>query len=240
MKTKRICLWSGPRNISTTLMYSFAQRLDTQVFDEPLYGHYLKNTKAKTYHPAAQEILSTMENDGKKVIDMMLNYDAKPIVFFKQMTHHLLDLDRSFMKDCINIILTRDPAEMLPSFDNVIHNPSLDDVGYALHTDLVHFYDQHDIDYIVLNAKNVLLNPKKLVTQLCDLIGITFDQTMLHWTAGARPEDGVWAKHWYSTIHRSTGFIPYKPKTTPFPEHLEELLQQCLPHYEKLNALSLK
>ena len=49
----KICLWSGPRNISTALMYSFAQRPQCKVFDEPLYAHYLSNiseeTKAK--HP---------------------------------------------------------------------------------------------------------------------------------------------------------------------------------------------
>ena len=44
---KRICLWSGPRNISTALMYSFAQRDDTAVYDEPLYAHYLSKTSAR-------------------------------------------------------------------------------------------------------------------------------------------------------------------------------------------------
>ena len=40
--TLRIQLWSGPRNVSTALMYSFAQRPDTRVVDEPLYAHYLR------------------------------------------------------------------------------------------------------------------------------------------------------------------------------------------------------
>jgi hypothetical protein len=94
MPTKRICLWSGPRNISTTLMYSFAQRTDTKVFDEPLYAHYLSKTNAKNYHPGADDILATMENDGKKVVAMIMGEHEKSIVFFKNMTHHLLDLDR--------------------------------------------------------------------------------------------------------------------------------------------------
>ena len=117
---KRICLWSGPRNISTALMYSFAQRSDTKVFDEPLYGYYLKNTNAKEYHPGAEEILTTMEMDGKKVVDTMLNENSKPVLFFKHMTHHLLDLDRSFMSETVNVILTRNPYDMLPSFAKMI------------------------------------------------------------------------------------------------------------------------
>ena len=69
---KRICLWSGPRNISTALMYSFAERSDTLVYDEPLYAHYLKTSKAKKYHPGSKEILNSMENNGIKVIDIIL------------------------------------------------------------------------------------------------------------------------------------------------------------------------
>ena len=133
----RICLWSGPRNISTALMYSFAQRKDTTVFDEPLYAYYLSQTKARKYHPGAEDILSSMENNGEKVIETMMGYHPKPIVFFKNMTHHLLDLDRSFMKDVVHIILTRDPVEMLPSFAKVIADPNMEDVGDASHLDLL-------------------------------------------------------------------------------------------------------
>lgn len=87
MKSKdgitRICLWSGPRNISTALMYSFAQRADTRVFDEPLYGYYLSQTDADEYHPGAKEIMDDMETDGNKVIEMMMGNHDKPIVFLK-------------------------------------------------------------------------------------------------------------------------------------------------------------
>ena len=239
MPSKRICLWSGPRNISTTLMYSFAQREDTKVFDEPLYAHYLSKSDAHSYHPGTDDILSSLENDGEKVIYMMMGNHEKDIVFFKNMTHHLLDLDRDFMKDCVHIILTRDPVEMIPSFDKVIKNPSMDDVGYALHSDLLEYFEKVNIKPIILDAKKVLLDPEKVLNKLCVLIGITFDKKMLHWDAGARPEDGIWAKYWYSNIHKSTGFIPYRSKTEPFPQRLKPLLDQCLIHYRKLNSISL-
>ncbi|WP_055445362.1 hypothetical protein [Lacinutrix himadriensis] len=233
-KTKRICLWSGPRNISTTLMYSFAQRQDTKVVDEPLYAHYLSNTNAKEYHPGTQDILDTLDQDGKKVIAEMMTNTSSPVFFFKNMTHHLLNLDRGFMKEVYNVILTRDPVEMLPSFDKVIHNPTIEDVGYAKHTELLDYMETNNIKPIVLDSKRVLLNPKKVLTQLCDFIGIPFDENMLHWQAGSRPEDGVWAKYWYANIHKSTGYLAYKPKTETFPEHLKPLLNQCKPHYNKL------
>ena len=232
---KRICLWSGPRNISTALMYSFAQRLDTKVYDEPLYAYYLKHhPEAHSYHPDAELILNTMENDGEKVVDMMLNNSEKPVFFFKHMTHHLLGLNRDFMKDTINVILTRDPKDMLPSFDKVIYNPTIDDVGYALHVELIDHFKKENIPFTVLDSRKVLLKPKQVLQNLCDFIGIPFDDKMLSWQPQQRQEDGIWAKHWYSNVHKSSGFLEYKPKDTPFPKHLNALLSECQPHYDKL------
>ncbi|MEX0996781.1 MAG: sulfotransferase family protein [Flavobacteriaceae bacterium] len=237
---KRISIWSGPRNISTAMMYSFAQRKDTQVFDEPLYGYYLKNSTAKEYHPGADEIINTMEIDGNKVVEMMLSNNEKPVLFFKNMTHHLLpELNRSFLKNLVNVILTRDPVEMLPSYAEVVETPSLYDVGYKLHLDIVEQLQSENLPVIVLDSKAVLLNPMKQLKKLCDAINIPFDPAMLSWTPGARPEDGCWAKYWYGNIHQSTGFIPYKPKTKPFPEKLKPLLEECLPYYKELVKLAL-
>lgn len=230
----RICLWSGPRNISTTLMYSFAQRPDATVFDEPLYAHYLRNTSADEYHPGAEDILISQENDGKKVIEMMMGHHDKSIVFFKNMTHHILDLDRTFMKDVVNVILTRDPKEMIPSFAKVINNPTISDIGYELHTQLIDYFEKENINFVVLDSKKILLNPEKVLTKFCSTIGIEFDESMLNWVAGARTEDGIWAKYWYNNVHKSTGYIPYRPKTDPFPEKLIPLLNKCQPHYDKI------
>lgn len=238
MKSKdgitRICLWSGPRNISTTLMYSFAQREDTTVFDEPLYAHYLCNTSADEYHPGAEDVITSQENNGQKVIDMMIGQQDKSVVFFKNMTHHLLDLDRTFMKDVVNVILTRDPKEMIPSFAKVIDNPTIGDIGYELHTELIEYFEKEEIEYVVLDSKKILLNPEKVLSEFCNKIGIEFNKAMLKWKAGARKEDGNWAKYWYDNVHQSTGYLPYKVKTESFPVKLRPLLNECQPHYDKI------
>lgn len=237
---KRISLWSGPRNISTTLMYSFAQRKDTKVFDEPLYGYYLKNSIAKEYHPGSDEVLKTMETKGNKVVEMMLKNTDKPVLFFKNMTHHLLpELNREFLKNLVNIILTRDPVEMLPSYAEVVKAPTLVDVGYKMQVELMEQLQQENLPVIVLDSKAVLLNPESQLKKLCQAKDIPFDPAMLYWTPGARPEDGSWAKYWYANIHKSSGFIPYKAKTAPFPEKLKPLLEECLPYYEKLKLLAI-
>ncbi|MBL4651454.1 MAG: sulfotransferase family protein [Flavobacteriales bacterium] len=219
-------------------MYSFAQRADTSVCDEPLYAHYLKSTPANEYHPGATDILASMEKDGEKVIDMMMGLHEKPVVFFKNMTHHLLGLDRSFMKNTVNVILTRNPLEMLPSFAEVIENPTMDDVGYALHINLVESFQEVGIKPIVFDSKDILMNPEKALTRMCNEASISFDKNMLSWPAGARNEDGIWAKYWYKNVHKSKGFMEYKPKTAPYPNRLKPLLDLCMPHYEKLLQLA--
>ncbi len=232
--TKRINLWSGPRNISTATMYAFAQRADTCVYDEPLYAHYLSKTAADEYHPGAEEILADMENDGNKVIQMMQGTHDLPIAFFKQMTHHLVDLNWSFMDEMTNLILTRDPVDMLPSYVQQVAMPTMMDVGYAAHLELIQYLQKMDQEIIVLDAKKVLEDPQKVFTQLCEKIEIPFDVAMLNWPAGPRPEDGVWAKYWYKNVHQSTGFGKYRKKTEPFPERLKPLLAQCQPIYNQL------
>jgi len=234
MDTVRINLLSGPRNISTALMYSFSQRKDCKVYDEPLYAHYLSNSNAREYHPGAEETLLSLENDGNKVVKMMQNANDKPVIFFKNMSHHLLQLDRTFMKGMVNVILTRDPKEMLLSFAKVIPNPTMADVGYALHLDLLKSLRGMGAKVMVLNARKVLEDPEQTLRKLCVEIGVPFDVDMLQWPKGPIPEDGIWARYWYKGVHDSTKFKPYIKKTEPFPTRLSELLKECNNHYSRL------
>lgn len=236
----RICLWSGPRNISTALMYAFAQRSDTRVFDEPLYAHYLSKTEARHYHPGAEEVIAKMENDGETVVrELILGDHDKPVVFFKHMTHHLVDLDWRFLADTVNIILTRDPREVLPSFAKQVRQPALHDVGYQQQLALLNYLQSQGQPPLVLDARKTLINPRLVLMQLCKQIGIPFEEVMLSWHSGPRVEDGVWAKYWYHNLHHSTGFQPYRHKTEPFPEYLQPLLVECQPYYDQLTGVAI-
>ena len=237
----RIALWSGPRNISTALMYSFAQRPDIKVFDEPLYAHYLHHSNAKNYHPGAEEIIQSQNTDGEKVVqNIFLNNNSSPLIFIKSMTHHLINLDWSFLKNMVNVILTRDPVEMLPSLAVNIKSPTILDTGYLHQIKLLEYLTQNKQYPPILDAKQVLLNPKLVLSKLCARLDIAFNCNMLKWEAKPRKEDGIWAKYWYKNIHNSTGFVEYTPKTEPFPDHLIPLLKECEPFYKKLNELAIK
>jgi hypothetical protein len=237
--TLRINIWSGPRNVSTALMYAFAQRADTRVVDEPLYGHYLRVSGAD--HPGADEVLATMRVDADRVIkEVILGPTDRPFLVLKQMAHHLVDLDRSFLAHTVNVLLVRDPVEMLPSLADTLAQPTLRDTGLAMQSSLLEELEGLGQNPPVIDARDLLLDPPGVLASLCDQVGIAFDPAMLSWQAGPRPEDGIWAKHWYHAVHRSTGFQPYRPKRTPFPTHLEPLLAECRPHYARLTRYAIR
>ena len=235
MQTQRICLWSGPRNISTALMYAFAQRSDTVVIDEPLYAHYLHVTGAA--HPDREKVMTSMQTDGAAVIrDVILGPCVKPVLFMKQMAHHLVDIDRSFMQETVNILLIRDPREMLPSLTKVIGIPTLKDTGFKIQAELLTELREMGQSPPILDARELLLAPKDVLSILCRRLGFPFEEAMLSWSRGGNPADGVWASHWYHNVHQSVGFVPYQPKREPFPAALEDVLSECLPYYDMLRA----
>ena len=237
--SKRISMWSGPRNISTTLMYSFRSRTDTTVIDEPLYAHYLSKTPVK--HPGDDEVLAAMENDGQRVIDEVIlgNY-AKPVVFFKNMAHHLTGLDTAFLRELDNILLTRHPKAMLASLVKQLPEPCLRDTGLKQLSEVLELILSQGQTPLVLESAEVLKNPRAVLQKLCHALKIDFQESMLSWPAGPKPEDGMWAKYWYSTVHQSTGFIKPEDKEINLPERLEPLLEECLPYYETLSKYALK
>ena len=234
----KLSVWSGPRNVSTALMYSFRQRTDTAVVDEPLYGHYLRTTGAA--HPGIGEVLERMEGDGERVVrDVILGPCARPVHFFKNMAHHLLGLDRGFISRITNVILIRNPAEMLPSLAEQLPEPTLRDTCLDRQVEILEVVLGRGEKPVVLDAKELLLDPAGVLEQVCERLGIPFEVEMLRWPAGPKPEDGVWAKHWYGSVHASTGFAPYRPKTGRFPQRLEPLLGECLPLYERLRGYAI-
>ncbi len=238
--TSAICLWSGPRNVSTALMYSFAQHDAVAVVDEPLYGHYLRVSGAD--HPGRQEILRTMNCDGDAVMRELLLRQAgnpQPRLFIKHMAHHLVELDLGFLAETCNIFLVRDPKEMLPSLVVQLPHAALADTGLQQQWELYEDLVASGQNPVILDSRELLLDPPGVLRQLCEHIGLPFTDAMLSWEPGARPEDGVWAPHWYHAVHKSTGFAPYTPKTG-FPDRLLPLLEVCSPWYEKLYEHALR
>jgi hypothetical protein len=232
----RVAMWSGPRNISTAMMRSWGNRADTVVIDEPFYAFYLKRTGKE--HPGADEIVAQGETEWRKVVAQLTRPvpQGKRIFFQKQMTHHLLpEVDRTWLSAVTNCFLIRDPAQVITSYikKNDV-DLALEDLGFVQQADLFDFVRQQGASAPAIDARDVQENPPRTLRLLCEAIGVEFDEAMLSWPPGLRETDGVWAKHWYGEVARSTSFQPYRPKNEPVPPSLREIHERCRECYERL------
>ena len=232
----RIAMWSGPRNISTAMMRAWGNRGDTVVIDEPFYAFYLKATGKQ--HPAAGEVIAAGEIDWRKVVAQLTDPipNDKRIFFQKQMTHHLLpEVDRQWLDAVTNCFLIRDPRDVIASYIKQWENPALEDLGYVQQAEIFDFVRTRAKSLPpILDAKDVLENPERMLRLLCKLVGVEFSESMLSWPSGLRETDGVWAKHWYGEVAKTTSFQPHRPRHYELPENLRELYERCRDCYEKL------
>jgi Sulfotransferase domain len=234
----RIAMWSGPRTISTALMRAFENRPDTVVTDEPLYGHYLRATGLD--HPARAAVIAAQPDGWQEVVARLTGPvpQGKPVWYQKHMTHHMLPpIGRDWLLDLTNCFLIRDPRLVLASYVKTRAAPTLTDLGLPQQVEI---FEQVSARAgrtpPVLDAGDVLADPRRLLGLLCAAIGIPFSERMLAWPAGPRPSDGVWAPHWYASVWRSTGFRPARPPAAGLPAALQPLADTCEPYYRRLHA----
>ncbi|XP_058076422.1 branched-chain-amino-acid aminotransferase-like protein 1 [Magnolia sinica] len=225
--------WSAPRSLSTSLMYSFAQRDDMEVLDEPLYAHFLRVTGVA--RPYREEVLSKMDSDGNKVVkEVIFGPGTKRYRYCKHMSkQYIPGLNSDLMKKGKHFILIRNPLDILPSFDKVVP-PSFLELGLA---SLVAIYSELcelGTPPPVIDAADLQDDPETALRGLCEDLGIPFQASMLKWEAGPKPVDGVWAPWWYKSVHKSTCFTPKSGYPLTFPSQLYDLLEQSLPFYNML------
>jgi hypothetical protein len=236
---KVINLISGPRNLSTALMYSFTQREDCDVLDEPFYGSYLKQATDAVEHPIREEILRTMELKVQKVVESINSLAGLKMLFVKGMAHHFLSETPSFLLEWDNVILIRHPRKLIASFSRVVDNPGLNDIGIKKASELFLFLKEHNKTPVVIDSDELVKDPGRYLKKLCDLLNIPFTEAMLKWEKGGIPEDGIWAQHWYAGVHASEGFITGKESNNKVPSHLETLVEEALPYYNILRKYIL-
>ncbi|MFD1913649.1 HAD family hydrolase [Halodurantibacterium flavum] len=234
----RIAMWSGPRNLSTALMYSFGARSDCAVVDEPFYAAYLAQTGLD--HPMRAEVLAVQPQDPAAVIKGLLSDPGKPVFYQKHMTQHMLPgIPRDWMRDCVNVFLIRHPARVVASYSAKREGPDLDDLGFRQQAELFDLVQGWGQTPIVIDSADIRANPGAALSGLCSAIGIGFDPAMLHWPAGGHRDDGVWAPHWYGAVHRSTGFDGAEGPLPALTGAYADLVAQALPYYEKLHPLRI-
>ncbi|MGL4319577.1 MAG: HAD family hydrolase [Paracoccaceae bacterium] len=232
----KIAMWSGPRNLSTAMMYAFAARGDCAVVDEPFYAAYLQATG--TNHPMRDAVIASQSTDPAQVAAACLGPipQGKNLFYQKHMTLHMIPaFDRSFLQGLTNVFLIRHPARVVASYAKKRENPSLMDIGFVQQAEL---FDQ--VSGMtgqappVIDSATIRANPAQALSSLCARLGIPFYDRMLHWPAGQKPYDGVWAAHWYGAVHQSTGFDAAEGPLPILTGAAAELVDAALPYYQRL------
>jgi hypothetical protein len=233
----RLAMWSGPRNISTALMRSWENRPDCQVMDEPLYAYYLAATGID--HPAREQVLATMPTDLEDAVAAVLAPLPEGVISYqKHMTHHLLpETDRSWISSLHNALLIRDPREVVASYLHSRSQVEAADIGIHQQVQLL---TELGPDTPVIDSADFLRDPESYLRWLCDWIGVEFTPAMLHWPAGPRESDGVWAPHWYDAVWRSTGFEPRQSGDVHLEGHPAKVAAECADDYTLLHERRLR
>lgn len=237
--TRRINLISGPRNISTALMYAWANREDTIVVDEPMYAYYLERTGVD-YHPGIPETMASMPSDlGKVKRDLIFQDLSQDIYFIKGMAHHYVDCELDFLLELDNVFLIRDPKQLITSFAKVVEHPRMQDIGLKREWEIYNYLTEHGQQPLVMDSNIVLSDPRRVLSNLCERLDVPFDEAMLSWEQGPIPEDGAWAKYWYHNVWSSTGWGEPDTKKRELPDHLLALYEEAVGYYELLRKQAL-
>ncbi len=234
----RLAMWSGPRNISTAMMRAFENRPDTLVWDEPFYAYYLHTTGLN--HPLANEIIQAGPRSWQTVVETAVGPipDSARVWYQKHMAQHFLPaIDRDWLREVTNCFLIRDPLRVVASYRKRLDEVTVDGLGFAQQTEIFEFIRQQSGQTpLVIDAKELLMNPEAGLRMFCERLEIPFYPQMLRWPAGPRESDGVWARHWYDTVQQSTGFAPYVDRSVRVPDELMPIVNACQPHYDRLFA----
>lgn len=224
----KIAMWSGPRNLSTAMMYSFGARSDFTVMDEPFYAAYLAQSGAD--HPMRKEILAVQATDPDEVAALCKAPVATPHLYMKHMPHHMLEgFPLDWAQECVNVHLIRHPARVIASYAAKREAPTLEDIGFVQQHAL---YEK--LGGIVIDSTDIRARPEHMLRTLCDAICLPFDPAMLSWPVGPRAEDGVWAAHWYGAVHLSSGFACAEGELPALEGSLADLLDAAQPYYSAL------
>jgi hypothetical protein len=237
----RIAMWSGPRNLSTAMMYAFGARRDCAIWDEPYYAAYLLETGLE--HPMRAEILAKWPHDISN-IEKRLQGDTpqnKSIFYQKHMTQHMLPaFDREWMKDVTNVFLIRHPARVIASYHAKRESPCLADIGFQEQAELFDQMAQHlGHAPIVIDSADIRAHPDGMLRALCKAINLPFDPAMLSWPKGGHPNDGPWAPHWYPAVWNSTGFAGTEGPLPNVEDSLQDVLESAMPFYKQLETVKL-
>ena len=234
-----LAMWSGPRNISTAMMYAFGNRADCTAWDEPFYAFSLVHHGND--HPMRDEIIAANDSNWDSLVARCLGSAEMPLFYQKHMTHHMLKgFDRGWITGLTNAFLIRTPERVLASYTKKWADVTLRDIGFVEQAEIFDMVANH-LGHAppVVDADHILADPEGVLRKLCQACGIAFDVSMLSWAPGPKAFDGVWAAHWYNAAWASAGLSRRETAPSVVPDTLKGIADAAMPYYEKMRPYRL-
>src|SRR5690606_9816088 len=147
-------------------------------------------------HPGRDDVIATQEIDDARIAAMLIGPipGGKPIWYQKHMTQHMLpEMPLDWLDHVTNCFLIREPEAVVASFTIQRPDAAAWELGFEQQARLFdHVCDRLGAAPPVIDAADVLKDPRATLGALCAKLGIPFTERMLRWPAGKRSSDGVW------------------------------------------------
>ena len=254
---KRVLLWTSTRTLSSVFARSIRELPSVKVFFEPSMGVFYDGPGKRTEESDPKKNLTgnprAFNDEYQVVYDRLLApYDGFDAVFIKDMAFFVEGRYEDYIQGPFanfkHTFLIRHPRKSTISHYKACQNGGFSFYfpGVRQNYELYKVVQQIDPNPLVLDADDLLENPKEMMQLYCSSTGLPFTEDMLTWEPGDIKEWNHGRKYeiWHRTAMYSPGFI--KPKRSApeslieYPKIVEECIQDSLPYYEALYQVRVR
>ena len=259
----RVVLWSAPRCLSSVFERSIRELKAVKVIYEPHQQayYYGPERKTDTNHPTLSEIKLAATHTFDAADDRLLqSFEGYEAVFCKNHAYFIEGNYKRYIEGRFasyrHTFLIRNPYKSISSLIRACEMCGFplipNDNGIKQLYDLFKTVQLVEPYPLVIDADDLLMNPKQAMKQYCCATGLPFEESMLTWTPGVVADwmQFRYYKAWHEKAMMSSGFLKPTADTDPseacthvqpyLPEDVMAAIQKALPFYEAMYASRMK
>ena len=237
---KILVLWATPRSTSTAFEWMMRMRGDLHCFHEP-FGEPWYHGEQPLWPRATEDSPRTPGLSIESVWEDLRTAAENRPVFSKDFPHYARHLwSREFFDYFNHSFLIRDPAKVCTSMYKHWPEFLLEETAFIEQRELFdRLSDEYGTAPPVIDSDDLLEDPEGIVAAYCNAVGIPFIEEALSWEAGDRSEVSWYdGGSWHANLRGSTGLTAQPRKyidISEAPEHVRNIYDACLPHYQRLH-----
>ena len=257
----RVILWSSPRCLSTVFERSIRELEGVKVLFEPLLApyHHAGGPELGLYH--SSPISAMTYADARS--EMLREYDEYDAVFIKSMSYQIKERHKEYVLGDFSkfkhTFLIRHPAKAIPSRYRALKQERValrDSSSFPVSTWECGFramYEMYtvvkstvDPSPIVIDADDLLEDPKHIMKVYCTATGLPFKESMVSWEPKSFPE---WKWHgspsvylsWHGDVMNSAGFVKRFQSSNSsvsvdgLEQEIRGVVEESIPFYEAMH-----